>query len=76
MIFYYSVLVKPLDFPVMKKIAALLSAVIFTIVYIMAENVARYLAQGRLITGVHVPEFIFLVISFLAFVLIILAHRK
>jgi hypothetical protein len=25
---------------------------------------------------VHVPEFIFLVISFLAFVLIILAHRK
>jgi hypothetical protein len=42
----------------------------------MAENVARYLAQGRLITGVHVPEFIFLVISFLAFVLIILAHRK
>jgi len=76
MIFYYSVLVKPLDFPVMKKIAAFLSAVIFTIVYIMAENVARYLAQGRLITGVHVPEFIFLVISFLAFVLIILAHRK
>jgi hypothetical protein len=76
MIFYYSVLVKPLDFPVMKKIAAFLSAVIFTIVYIMAENVARYLEQGRLITGLHVPEFIFLVISFLAFVLIILAHRK
>jgi hypothetical protein len=25
---------------------------------------------------VHVPEFIFVVISFLAFVLIILAHRK
>jgi len=42
----------------------------------MAENVARYLAQGRLIPGVNVPEFIFLVISFLAFVLIILAHRK
>jgi hypothetical protein len=32
-------------------------------VYIMAENVARYLAQGRLIPGVNVPEFIFLVIS-------------
>ena len=76
MIFYYSVLVKPLDFPVMKKIAAFLSAILFTIVYILAENLARYLAQGRLITEVHVPEFIFLVVSFLAFVFIILAHRK
>jgi hypothetical protein len=45
-------------------------------VYIMAENVARFLAQGRLISGVHVPEFIFVVISYIAFVIIILAHRK
>jgi hypothetical protein len=42
----------------------------------MAEEVARHLAQGSLIPGVNVPEFIFLVISFLAYVLIILAHRK
>jgi hypothetical protein len=51
-----------------------LSSVLF--VYIMAENVARFLAQGRLISGVHVPEFIFVVISYIAFVIIILAHRK
>jgi len=76
LILYYAVLIKPLNFPFIQKTAAFLSSVIFVIVYIMAENVARYLAQGRLIPGVYVPEFIFLVISFLAFVLIILAHRK
>ena len=76
LILYYTIMVKPLSFPFLKKTAAFLSSVIFTIVYIMAENVARYLAQGRLIPGVNVPEFIFLVISFLAFVLIILANRK
>jgi hypothetical protein len=69
-------MVKPLSFPFLKKTAAFLSSVIFVIVYIMAEEVARHLAQGSLIPGVNVPEFIFLVISFLAFVLIILAHRK
>ncbi len=76
LILYYTIMVKPLSFPFLKKTAAVLSSVIFVIVYIMAEEVARHLAQGSLIPGVNVPEFIFLVISFLAYVLIILAHRK
>jgi hypothetical protein len=76
LILYYTIMVKPLSFPFLKKTAAFLSSVIFVIVYIMAEEVARHLAQGSLIPGVNVPEFFFLVISFLAFVLIILAHRK
>ena len=37
---------------------------------------ARALADGRLITGLLIPEFVFVVISFLAFVWIILAQRK
>jgi len=75
-IFYYYILVKPLKSSFIKKTLAFLSSVLFTIVYIMAENVARFLAQGRLISGVHVPEFIFVVISYIAFVIIILSHRK
>jgi hypothetical protein len=42
----------------------------------MAEELARYLVQGRLIPGVYVPEFLFLVISFFACIGIILSHRK
>jgi hypothetical protein len=42
----------------------------------MAEEVARFLVQGRLIPGVHVPEFIFVVIAYLAFIVIILVQRK
>ncbi len=75
-IVYYCLLVKPLTCSLVKKTAAFLSAVIFTLVYIMAENVARFLAQGSLIPGVHVPEFIFIVISYAAFVIIIIFYGR
>lgn len=75
-IVYYGLLVKPLNAGVPVKIFGALSAVIFTLVYIMAENLARYLAQGRLIPGVQVPEFIFLIIATIAFMIIILWQRK
>jgi hypothetical protein len=75
-IVYYYTLVKPLKFSPIKKTLAFLSSVIFTLVYIMAEEVARFLVQGRLIPGVYVPEFVFVLISYLAFVIIILAQRK
>jgi hypothetical protein len=75
-ILYYYILVKPLEFPFIKKSAAFLSSVLFTIVYILAENLARFLAQGRLIPGVPVPESLFLVISFLACIAIILSYRQ
>jgi hypothetical protein len=75
-ILYYCILVKPLTFSFIKKTMAILSSGIFTIVYIMAEDLARFLAQGRLIPGVHVPEFIFLVISFFVFIAIILSYRR
>lgn len=75
-ILYYFILVNPLDFPFIKKSVAFLSSVLFTIVYILGENLARFLAEGRLIPGVHVPEFLFLVISFLACTLIILSYRQ
>ena len=73
---YYFILVNPLDFPFIKKSVAFLSSVLFTIVYILGENLARFLAEGRLMPGVHVPEFLFLVISFLACTLIILSYRQ
>ena len=76
LILYYYILVKPLTFSFIKKTAAFLSSVLFTIVYMLAESMARFLAQGRLIPGVHVPEFLFLVISYLACIGIILSHRK
>ena len=73
---YYIVLVKHLSLSFLKKLLALLSSVLFTIVYILAENTARYLEAGKLIPGVRVPEFLFLLISFLACVAIILSYRK
>jgi len=76
LILYYAILVKPLTVPLIKKTAAFLSSVIFTLVYISAEYAARNMVEGRLIPGVYVPEFLILVISFLAGVLIILAHSK
>ena len=76
LILYYYILVKPLTFSFIKKTAAFLSSVLFTIVYMLAESMARFLAQGRLIPGVHVPEFLFLVISYLACIGIILSLRK
>ena len=75
-ILYYFILVNSLDYPFIKKSVAFLSSVLFTIVYILGENLARFLAEGRLIPGVHVPEFLFLVISFLACTLIILSYRQ
>jgi hypothetical protein len=76
LILYYCILVKPLTFSFIKKTAAFLSSVFFTIVYMLTESMARFLAQGRLIPGVHVPEFLFLVISYFACIGIILYHRK
>jgi len=75
-ILYYSILVKPLKFSFIRKTAAFLSSVPFTIVYMLAESMARFLAEGRLIPGVRVPEFLFLVISFFACIVIILSYRK
>jgi len=76
LILYYAILVKPLAVPLKKKTAAFLSSVIFTLVYISAEYAARNMVEGRLIPGVYVPEFLILVISFLAGVLILMAHSK
>ena len=76
LILYYFLLIRPHDFSVIKKIIAVLSAVVFTGVYIGAEEVARALADGRMLNGTQIPEFVFVVIAFLAFVGIILASRK
>jgi hypothetical protein len=76
LILYYYILVKPLTFSFIKKTAAFLSSVLFTILYMLAESMVRFLAQGRLIPGVHVPEFLFLVISYFACIGILLSHRK
>jgi hypothetical protein len=76
LIVYFYLLVKPLKFSPLKKTLAFLSSIVFVLVYIMAEEVARFLVQGRLIPGVHVPEFIFVVIAYLAFIVIILVQRK
>jgi hypothetical protein len=73
---YYLLLVQPLAFSVVRKIVAVLSAVLFTGVYIGAEEVARALADGRMLNGVMIPEFVFVLIAFLSFVGIILAQRK
>jgi len=76
LIVYYMLLVKPLGYSALKQLLAMVSAVVFTGVYIGAEEVARALADGRMLNGVMVPEFVFVVITFLAFVGIILAQRK
>ena len=73
---YYVVLVKPLDCSLIKKVFCFLSSVLFTILYIAAESLARFLKEGRLIPGVHIPEFLFLLISFIACIFIILFQRQ
>ena len=73
---YYVVLVKPLDCSLIKKVLCFLSSFLFTIVYIAAESLARFLKEGRLIPGVHIPEFLFLLISFIACIFIILSQRQ
>jgi hypothetical protein len=45
-------------------------------VYIGTEEVARALADGRMLNGIMIPEFVFVLLAFLAFVAIILASRK
>jgi hypothetical protein len=76
LLLYYLILVKPLKIPLIKKSAFFLSSIFFTLIYIMAENLARFLREGRLLRGVYVPEFFFLFISFIACTLIILSHRR
>ena len=73
---YYFVLVQHLKVSPFKKVMALLSSLLFTAVYMVAENFARASVEGKIIPGVNVPEFLFLLISFLACVGIILGHRK
>jgi hypothetical protein len=76
LLLYYFLLIRPHDFSWLKQIAAVVSAVVFTGVYIGAEEVARALADGRMLNGIRIPEFVFVLIAFLAFVAIILASRK
>ena len=73
---YYAILVRPLGHSSIKKVFLFLSSILFTIVYIAAESMARFLKEGRLIPGVHIPEFLFLLISFIAGIFIILSQRK
>jgi hypothetical protein len=76
LVLYYFLLIRPHAFSVLKQIAAVLSAVIFTVTYIGIEEIARALADGRMLNGTRIPEFVFVLIAFLAFVAIILASRK
>ena len=73
---YYVILVRPLESSFINKVFLFLSSVLFTIVYIAAESMARFLKEGRLIPGVQIPEFLFLLISFIAGIFIILSQRK
>ena len=73
---YYIILVKPLDCSFIIKVLFFLSSVLFTFVYIAAESLARLLKEGRLIPGVQIPEFLFLLISYIACILIILSQRN
>ena len=75
-IIYYAVLVQPLKCSLLKKIGVFFSAVLFTLVYTLAESLARLAVKGRLIPGVNVPEFFFLLVSFVACLGIILAQRR
>ncbi len=76
LILYYLLLIKPLGLSLIMQFLAVVSAVVFTGVYIGAEEVARALADGRMLNGLMIPEFVFVLIAFLAFVVIILAQRN
>jgi len=76
LVLYYVLLIKPLGYGIGKQLLGVLSAIVFTGIYIGAEEIARALADGRLIDGVMIPEFVFVLAAFLAFVMIILAERK
>ena len=75
-ILYYIILVHHLELNFAKKTAGFLSQIPFTIVYILAENFARFGSEGRLIPGVYIHEFFFLFAAFLACIWIILSYRK
>jgi hypothetical protein len=72
---YYVILVKPLDCSGIKKVFFFLSSLLFTIVYIGAESLARFLKEGKIIPGIYIPEFLLLLISFIACIFIILSKR-
>jgi len=76
LIVYYYVFVKHLKASALKKVMAFFSSFLFTVAYMLPESLARLAVKGKLIPGVNVPEFLFLLISFLACVGIILANRK
>ena len=76
LVVYYALLIRPLGFSIGKQLLAVLTAIIFTGVYIGVEEVARALADGRMLNGLMIPEFVFVLIAFLAFVVIILAGRE
>ncbi len=76
LVIYYILLIKPLGFSLIRQFIAVLSAVVSTGIYIGAEEVAWALAAGRMLNGVMIPEFIFVLAAFLAFVGIILAQRN
>jgi hypothetical protein len=76
LIVYYLLLIRPMGFALTRQLLAVVSAIVFTLVYIGAEEVARGLADGRMLNGVMIPEFVFVLSAFLAFVVIILVERK
>lgn len=76
LVLYYFLLIRPAGLSLSMQFGAVLTAVVFTGVYIGAEEVARALADGRMLNGLVIPEYIFVVAAFLAFVVIILAERK
>ncbi|RMF93784.1 MAG: hypothetical protein D6734_09235 [Candidatus Schekmanbacteria bacterium] len=75
-IVWYFLFVHSFPFSTVKKIFAFLSNFLFAAVYVLAENIARWAHQGKIIRGVEIPEFIFMIISCLATLGIILSHRK
>ncbi|MGI9308969.1 MAG: hypothetical protein ACR2P6_06890 [Gammaproteobacteria bacterium] len=76
LVLYYLLLIKPLRFSLVKQFLGVVSAVVFTLFYIGVEEVARALADGCMLGGAMIPEFVFVLFAFLAFVAIILAQRK
>lgn len=75
-ILYYIILVHHLKLSFAKKTAAFLSQIPFTLVYILAENFARFGSDGRLIPNVYIHESVFLTTAFVACIVIILSYRE
>ena len=75
LVLYYVLLIRPHGFSPLRQLAAVVSAVLFTAVYIGTEEIARALADGRMLNGIMIPEFVFVLAAFLAFVVIILWSR-